>query len=122
MDSISATFFSRRHFLISVSRAIALFNVAEDFEVDKVGYVVFAGETVGLHGFVLEGSGGYESSYADVQNTAFAGHDVDVIAFLVWLGQQIPPRHFVPCRNDKLNEGLCARLDVTLAAFFNVGK
>lgn len=76
--------------------------------------MVSARETVGFSGFVLEDSGGDESSHADVQYTALAGHDVYVIALLAWMGQQIPPWSFAPRRNDKLKGSISARLDVTL--------
>ncbi len=55
-------------------------------------------EAVHFRGFVLQHSGHEETSHAYVQYTAFAGHDVDVVALLFRHKQQIP--HGLEARSE----------------------
>jgi len=79
IDSISATFFSRRQALICFSRAIELQNLRVPLVVNKFNAVVSGGEAGDELVSVLGHSFHEVIGRADVQRPRGATHDVDVV-------------------------------------------
>jgi len=80
--------YNQRDFLLSTP--LLDFRFADDcivhilkrLVVDKSGNVVTLGKAVGIASFVLQDPGHEKAGDADVENTALAGHDVDVVFLL----------------------------------------